>query len=138
MLNRLVELTRQRKNLEADLDPILEELASVRDAVVAEFVREGTQNWKSADGALVYLNRKLFASMKPGVDPAAACEILRSNGFDFVVETKPSSTKLAAWIREQEQMAEGVLPESLDGWLPEKVRELFVVSEQHVPGVRGA
>lgn len=134
---RLIELTRKKSQLQDQIDVINDELNQLRDVIAKQFVQEGTQNWKGQDGSMIFLRRRIYASMKSGIDPQMVCDAMRKNGLDFLVTTKPDTNGIVSWIREREEENSGIFPRSIEDFLPDEVRGLFEFSEQITPAVRG-
>ena len=121
-LQRFVELEKQKKETENQLDSIKDELAALDADLQQEFIEAGIQSIR-CNGRTVYIHRQFWAGMVDGDRPRAMAALRAAGLNDYVFETF-NTQSLSAYVREriksgeEEQDTDDVyilLPESFRG-----------------------
>ena len=111
LVSEYANLTKKRRDLEAEANRLKTELLAIEEKLVEEFSQAGVQNVKTTAGQTVYLNREVFAKLVG--DQKKAYTALRRAGLgDFVKETVNAQT-LRAYVREVDE----VLPKGLQPYI---------------------
>jgi hypothetical protein len=97
-VNRLVELTLKKRDLEAQAKEVSSEIAELEESLLDSFGEAGVSSIKTATGT-VSLTRQLWATCKNG-DYDHACEALRQAGMGEFVQPRFNSSTLSAYFRE--------------------------------------
>ena len=117
LVSEFVDLTKQRRDLEAQVNVLKTELAAREERLVEEFGQAGIQNVKTATGQTVSLRREVYAKLVG--DQKKSYTALRRAGLgDFIKEGVNTQT-LSAYVRELEE----VLPKGLQPYID--VTEVF-------------
>ena len=99
LLDRFTTLTREKRELEAKLRMVQDELNGVMPALLDSMAESGVQSIKSNDGATVYMARNIFA--RP-VDAEALCQALERTGYGDIISRGVHHKTLNAFVKEFE------------------------------------
>ena len=117
LVSEFVDLTKQRRDLEAQVNVLKTELVAREEKLVEGFARAGIQNIKTKTGQTVSLRREVYAKLTG--DQKKSYTALRRAGLgDFIKEGVNTQT-LSAYVRELEE----VLPKGLQPYID--VTEVF-------------
>lgn len=108
-LNRLVELDRERRQLENRIKEINSERGRLEEKILDEMQHAGVQNM-NIGGATVYLHRQLWARPRDG-NKQAVIAALHEAGLDEYVSETFSTQSLSAYVRELDSYDEPLPPE---------------------------
>ena len=128
LADKLRDLRVQKKNLEAKVKEINDQIEHTEQGLVGEMVNMELQNFSRA-GQMFYLSTKIYASAVADRKPELI-SWLKANGYGDMVQEQVNAQTLAAWVREQ-------LGEDQEE-LPKGVRELVNVYPKQTVGVRKA
>jgi len=128
LANKLRDLRVQKKNLEAKVKELNDQIEHTEQTLVGEMVNMELQNFSRA-GQMFYLSTKIYASAVADRKPELF-SWLKANGYGDMVQEQVNAQTLAAWVREQ-------LGEDQEE-LPEGVRELVNVYSKQTVGMRKA
>ena len=111
LVSEYANLTKKRRDLEAEANRLKTELLAIEEKLVEEFSQAGVQNVKTTAGQTVYLNREIFAKLV-GDHKKALTAFRRAGLGDFVKESVNANT-LRAYVREMDE----VLPKGLQPYI---------------------
>jgi aryl carrier-like protein len=120
-MNRLQEFARlalRKRELEAELREVQDQMARLEAELVEEFVAAGLQHVR-VGGLVVYLTQEVYAAPVNG-DHERLAEALARLGLDDLVATRVDHVRLSAWVRELRRQGEEI---------PAELAELIKVSE---------
>jgi hypothetical protein len=104
--------------------------------VAMELAKNGLQNTKTADGATVYIGRRLYVSKAKGVAMEDAVAAVREAGWEDIVSESYNSSQLTALVKEKlDELPPGTEPATA---MPDAVRPLFNIYVEAKAAVRGA
>lgn len=124
---RYAALVARKRELEAELRAIQDQLNEMEPALVEGFVEAGVQHLR-VDGQTIYLQQEIWASPTDG-DYDALCDALVRAGLGDMVVRRVHHQTLTAWVRELRKADEEI---------PEEVRPYLKVSETYRIRVRKA
>jgi hypothetical protein len=111
-IERFIELETERRELEARLKEVKEEIAPLHEQVLTYFEQTGTSKIKRS-GLTLYVHRQLWARPIDG-DYERGCAALKAAGLEDMVKESFNIHTLSAYIRELERMGEPI-PETFEG-----------------------
>jgi hypothetical protein len=111
-IEQFIELETERRELEARLKEVKEEIAPLHEQVLTYFEQTGTSKIKRS-GLTLYVHRQLWASPIDG-DYERGCAALKAAGLEDMVKESFNIHTLSAYIRELERMGEPI-PETFEG-----------------------
>jgi hypothetical protein len=111
-IEQFIELETERRELEARLKEVKEEIAPLHEQVLTYFEQTGTSKIKRS-GLTLYVHRQLWARPIDG-DYERGCAALKAAGLEDMVKESFNIHTLSAYIRELERMGEPI-PESFEG-----------------------
>lgn len=111
-------LTRRKRELEKELNFLKEDLTRRESQLADTMTAEGIQQLKTAEGATVYLNEAVFASLVKDADgeTAGALAALKAQELGWMVKETVNANTLRSWVKETEK-AGGALPPELTPWV---------------------
>lgn len=122
-VRRFIELTEKKRELDAEIRALNEQLGELDERLQEGFVQDGVDKI-TADGFTVYIRKQFWASVA-GRDALGktestlrAIDVLRANGLSHMVTLGTQS--VSSLFRDEEAVAE----------LPPDVREAFEVTEK--------
>lgn len=119
----------KKETLEARLREVKEILAKHEEDLAQQFLEDGVQSVKSAQGDTFFIRRDLYCSKRPGVDMGAVVLGLRAAGLDDFLEERYVPGQLKAYVRELDKRFQrehpGAEPQEA---LPETIRDLLIVA----------
>jgi hypothetical protein len=127
-LAQLVELKRWKAWIDSTAKEVNGAIESLEESLLAQFAEEGVSSKRTADGALVSISKKVWASAK---DQEALNRALIAGGFGWLVKRSVNSMSLSGWVRELGEDANG------DPKLPAAVAPLLNVTTKRTLSVRG-
>lgn len=129
-IQRFIELENAKKEAEALLDGIKEEIASLDLDLQQEFIEAGVQSVR-CNGRTVYLHRQFWAGMVDGDRPRAVTALRTAGMDDYVFETF-NTQSLSAYVRERVKSGQedGQLVEDVYMLLPDSFRGAINVTEK--------
>ena len=127
LADKLRDLRVQKKNLEARVKDLNEQIEHTEQGLVGEMVNVELQNFSRA-GQMFYLSTKIYASAVADRKPELF-SWLKKNGYGDMVQEQVNAMTLAAWVREQ--VGE-------DDELPKGVGELVNVFHKQTVSMRKA
>lgn len=127
-LERFVTLERERRDLEAQLKTVAEQLAVVSAEILDDATRSPMAPPWRVNGLVVYVRRDVRAGPNEG-DYAALNAALRCAGLEDLIQERPNPQTLAAFVREQEALG-NELPTPLKDSL--KISEIYSVRTRKV------
>lgn len=136
-VDKLVNLTRRKKTLEAELKNVGKDIEQLWAPILADMARAGLRNISRRDGTTLIPSRDIFCSKKKGVANVAICRELEQAGLGWLVAPAYASGKLKEWIKEQEK-DHGLSERGPAELLPETLQRLFNVTEKNSIVVRNA
>ena len=104
ILAKFVELTAERKSLEAKAKDIKANIDALERQLKEQFIQAGVQSI-NVDSSTVYLHRQIWARPANG-DFRTACRSLRALGLKDFVEPRFNVQALSAYYRDLEQAGE--------------------------------
>tara|TARA_Y100000310_G_C20663369_1_gene806046 strand:- start:164 stop:910 length:747 start_codon:yes stop_codon:yes gene_type:complete len=114
LLARYVELSKEKKRLDAELKSVkaeMDELGGEEGILLNQFIENGLQSMK-ASGMNVHVRRDLWSKVLDS--RAAACEALKASGHGALVREDFSTQSLSALLREYDKGGTD-LPEEFEG-----------------------
>jgi hypothetical protein len=111
-IEQFIELETERRELEARLKEVKEEIAPLHEQVLTYFEQTGTSKIKRS-GLTLYVHRQLWARPIDG-DYERGCAALKAAGLEDMVKESFNIHTLSAYIRELERMGEPI-PETFEG-----------------------
>lgn len=105
-LARWVELTEQKRLLEAQLRKIQDELTSSEETLLEDFTLAGFQS-VNLNGFTLYKQREFFCKVKEGVDKSDVIDAFRKAGLSHALGG-PNYQTMRALAREWSEEGEGV------------------------------
>ncbi len=97
-LREFVSLENRKKELDAQLKAVNQQLVELEELLVPQFVEDGVQNI-TCDGRVVYLRTDVYASAKDG-DREAVVAALKASELGQYVSENFNSNSLTAYVRE--------------------------------------
>lgn len=97
-VQEFVELTKRKKQLEAELSEVKSRMASLELFILGEFERQGLQSVKTETGETVYLRRQVWASLKKDIDARELLDTLKKHNLEWLLSVH--HLKLTAIVRE--------------------------------------
>lgn len=135
---RYIDLTRRKRNIEAELREINGELAEVESTLIEQFVQDGLQSVAIKGLGTAYLRSDIWASAPKGEDGHgdydAACDALERAGLAQFVQRRFNAQTVSAYVRNlprDEATGAPVLPPELDGNLTVSIVPKIGVRESH-------
>ena len=115
-LKSLSEMANERKRLEARIDEIKKESKALEPDMVDYMVDSGINKTKSPAGNTIFIKRNHYFRVPAGYRETAI-RVLRVNGMEDMIDTKPNDSRLGAWIKEQSEdtINDPEIPDFLDG-----------------------
>jgi hypothetical protein len=120
-MNRLQEFARlalRKRELEAELREVQDQMARLEAELIEEFVATGLQ-YARVGNLVVYLTQEVYASPANG-DHDRLAEALAKLGLDDLVTSRVDHARLSAWVREMRREGEEI---------PAELAELIKISE---------
>lgn len=111
-VNRLVELTVRKRELEAQAKELAREIQELEESLLEQFGEAGISSVR-AEGGTVSLSRQLWATCADG-DYSRACAALHAAGLDEFVQPRFNSNTLSAYFRELDRDGRPI-PKALEG-----------------------
>jgi hypothetical protein len=111
-VNKLVELTIRKRELEAQVKEIAHEIAEVEESLLEQFGEAGISSVR-AEGGTVSMSRQLWATCREG-NYERACAALRAAGLDEFVQPRFNANSLSAYFRELDREGKPI-PAEIDG-----------------------
>lgn len=111
-VNKLVELTLQKRELETRAKELAREIAEVEESLLEQFGEAGISSVR-AEGGTVSLSRQLWATCADG-DYSRACAALEAAGLSEFVQNRFNSNTLSAYFRELDRDGRPI-PKALEG-----------------------
>ena len=108
ILNRIVEIDKERRSLGERDKELADERSRLEQQLLDDFQQNGIQSIR-ANGATVYLERKLWARPNAPRDKVAAA--LRDAGLDEYVKEDFNTNSISAYARELDETGEELPPE---------------------------
>jgi hypothetical protein len=135
-VRRFVQLEKERKELEARLDILKEEIKPLAEQIAEEFEESGTQR-ENVDGLTVYLSYQMWARPKDG-DMPKLVDALKNNGMGDLVQETVNINSLSAVVRERyKECVEQNIPDVLA--FPAMVQDALAVStSRHLKSMTGS
>lgn len=112
-IKRFVELTKTKRQLEAEVKLINADLKKLQDPVLEYFHEQGIQS-TSIDGMSVFISSKLYAKRCPDVSLDDAIHALQEARLDSFTAPAINTQGLSKYFREAEEIGEEV-PSCLEG-----------------------
>lgn len=111
-------MTRRKRELEKELNFLKEDLARREGQLADTMTAEGVQQLKTAEGATVYLNEAVFASLvkDPDGETAGALAALKAQELGWMVKETVNTNTLRSWVKEVEK-SNGALPPAITPWV---------------------
>lgn len=116
-MNTYVVASRRVKELEVELKEAKGERDGMQEEIVEHMIQAGVQHIK-VGGFTIYLHTQLWASAPDVADPITgkvyskdfdtAVEALEAHGYGEFIETKFSTARVSALIRELDRSEEGI------------------------------
>lgn len=111
-IERFIELETERRELEARLKELKEEITPLHDQVLTHFEQTGTEKIRRG-GLTLYIHRQLWCRAIDG-DYERGCAALKAAGLEDLVKETFNVHTLSAYVRELERMGEPI-PETFEG-----------------------
>jgi hypothetical protein len=92
---------------------IRDEANRLGEALLEEFVEDGTKDWRSNIGVTVYVETRLWASTRQDSTAEQAVAALKASGYDYLVAERFNMQTLSARARELAEAGETFPPEVL-------------------------
>ena len=115
LVHHYIRLTKQKRQMETDLNKIKKQLTSMQDNVIDYFTIEGIQNLATKDGT-AYLHVDVHASLiadETGDFEAAHAALIEAD-LDYLIKKGVNGQSLSAYVRQQrdneEPIPAGVIP----------------------------
>ena len=112
---RYLELHKKRKELEAELDTVKEQMAGMESTIIDEFDTVGVESIK-INGHTIYKRTMLWAGAIDG-DYDTPCRAMKRNGMKDFVHQRFNVQQLSSYIRELDRNGE-----EIPKWLADKIR----------------
>ena len=115
IVHHFIQMTKQKRQMETDLNQIKKQLTALESQVVDYFSLEGIQNLATKEGT-AYLHVDVFASLiaDENGDFDDAHVALSEANLDYLIKQGVNSKSLSAYVRQQrnagEDIPEGVVP----------------------------
>lgn len=132
-LAQLVELKRWKDWLGTTLTFVNGDIDRLEESLLEDFAAEGVSSKKTAEGALVYISKRVWAS---AVNQEALNRALVASGNGWLVKRSVNSQSLSSWVKERGG-EEAKTVEEINAKLPEGVAPLLNVTLKRTLGVRG-
>lgn len=126
-VNELIDLTRQKRELEARVKAINGHIADLEAELKEAFTAEGVQSIKG-QGGTAYLNRQLYSALNKDIPDVV--DRLKATDWAWLVNENVNAQTLSAEVRGLER-DDNDIP-----ILPKEVKELVNVAEVFRIGVR--
>lgn len=120
-----IELTDEKKRINADLKAVEDKLAECGKTLEASMSKAGVQNVKM-NGHTIYLQRDLTASA--GGNTEALVAALRKGKYGFILQASPQ--KLKAWLKEKMFRQDTQTWELDPSKIPANIREILTLDER--------
>lgn len=136
-LKRLAALQHRKASLEAEVKEINKKIENLQEVLLEEAFEEGIDKMTVSIGndenghpikRTVYLQRKVWAGHNG--DQEQLNEALRQAGLEEYIKETVNTNSLSAFVREYDP-EHNLDPESIKSKLPEPLRDVIKVSEQH-------
>lgn len=124
-VKRYAELIARKRELEAELRAIQDQLNVMEPGLVEAFIDAGIQHLR-LNGQTLYLQQEIWASPVDG-DYDSLCDALERAGLGDMVVRRVHHNTLSAWVRELRKAGEE---------MPEEVKPYLKVSETYRLRVR--
>lgn len=124
-LKRYTELVSRKRELEAELRALQDEINGLEPVLVEQMLEAGVQHLR-LNGQTVYLQQEIWASPVDG-DYDRLCDALERAGLGDMVVRRVHNNTLSAWVRELRKVGEE---------MPEEVKPYIKVSETYRLRVR--
>jgi len=98
-LHDFVDATRSKRELEAQIKILDEQIAQAEKKLLAEMTDAGVQR-VTVDDVTVYIHRQLWASKNPNVTDEEAAEAIKLVGLDDMIKPKFNANTMSSYIRE--------------------------------------
>lgn len=108
---RFAELSKQKREIEGNLDTVKGELKLLEEKLLDDFVDAGFSK-VSIDDMTIYLRSQDWASVGEAGLPALKARLVEM-GAEFLVRETVNTQSLSAWVRERTKMGEEAMPEDL-------------------------
>lgn len=128
------ELDIQKKKLESDLADVKIAIRDEEEKILSKFTDEGISSVKTATGATLWLDHKLWASAG-GRGTEALANRLEANGHEELVKKTVNRNSLSAWVRELAPSKIST-PEEVNKALPIELQDHIKVTETNNIRVR--
>jgi hypothetical protein len=121
IIRQWIELDKQKKQHEVDIDDIKSKMAFLEEAIINNLIEEGVDSCR-VNGFSISPKTNIFAVIVDG-DKERAYEALRSAGYGQYVTQTVNSKSLSALVSDLIQ-SEGKLPDEFNGAITtfEKIR----------------
>ena len=118
IITEFIAMTRRKRDLEAELKTVKQELDNKELQVQEYFADTGFQNVRTENG-VAYLHREILASLIPEESGTheEAHKVLRKHGLDYMIKTRADSSQLRAYVRKTLVDEESELPEDLQKYV---------------------
>lgn len=139
VLGQVVELTALKRELDVSLKAVKDALSPRHEELLDAFAQEGVSSKRHAEtGKLVYINRRVWARPAEGEDKDSTADALVAAGLGEYVERGWNTTSLSAYFNEQVKAREADHQPvtDLDEMLPQELRGVIALTEDHKIGVR--
>ncbi len=125
-VQKLVDLTREKRELEDRLQQVVQELTARESQVLDLFAHNGYTRISTKDGATAYLSRSLYARLNRDENDSheSAHQALTEHDLEYLVKPTVNLNSLKAWVRQMERDGTPI-PEGLQPWI--KTSEIFKV-----------
>lgn len=138
-LGKIIALTDQKRDLEAQLRVVKEQLEPLHTQMLDEFASRGeTSARHAATGKLVYINRRTWARPADGRSKDDVYDALVAAGLEDYAERGFNTQKLSAYFRELIKQSEenGTPVDNPADLLPEQLAGLVDLTTDHIIAVR--
>lgn len=105
-LARFAELAEIEDDLDDQLKAVRKEKAALEAELIEEFLDTGIQR-VNVNGRTIYLRKQIWASVRDG-NKRRACDVLRAEGLDELIEESFNTGTLSAYVREQIERADEI------------------------------